>query len=144
HSIVRMQGFLKAQRCSPCIRYLKLEAQLSTERGTVDQTKFGGPPSLRTLVAFGEHAHSDRTSGLCYRLKLPRLRAYEAVCRRGGIVRLASKPGETDWYASTNRAAVLPSRLGAEKKHFLPARWLPGGDVRAVQIHLPCNFGRGD
>src|SRR5262249_4575971 len=59
-------------------------------------------------------------------------------------VRLSSKPGEADRYASTNRPAFRPSRLIAEKEHFLCARWLPGGDVCAMQVHLPCSFGRGD
>src|SRR5947208_17161187 len=105
-----MQGFLKAQRCSPSIRYLELEAQLSTERRAMHQTKVGGPPSLRSFVAFGEHADRDRDPDLCYRLKLPRHRAYQPVRRRCGNVRLAAKPGKTDWDASTNCAAVLPSR----------------------------------
>src|SRR5207244_2980671 len=111
HSMVRMQGFLKAQRCSPGIRYHKLEAQLRTERGAMDQTKFGGPPSLRTVVAFGEHGDCDRVPDLRDRLKMPRVRADEPVRRRFRIARLAPKPGETDRYASTNCVAVFPSRL---------------------------------
>src|SRR4030095_15350869 len=96
HSMVGMKGFLKAQLCSPSIPHLKLEGQLSTERCAMDQTQFGGPRSLVVFVAFGEHADCDRILGLRYRLELPRLRAYDAVRRRCGIVRPASKPGKTD------------------------------------------------
>src|SRR6516162_11029293 len=52
HSVVRMQSFLKPQRSFPGIGQHKLEAQLSTEGGTMHQTKVGGPPPLRTLIAF--------------------------------------------------------------------------------------------
>src|SRR5262249_47464718 len=109
--MVGMQRFLKPQRGFPIIRYHKFEAQLSTERGAMDQTKFGGPPSLRVLVAFGEHAHCDGTPDLRYRLKLPCLCTDEPVRGRRGIVGLASKPGEADRYASTNCVAAFPSRL---------------------------------
>src|SRR6185295_18100326 len=111
HSMVGMQGFLKAQRCCSSIRYHKLEAQFRAKRGAINQPKFSGPPSLRIFVAFGEHADCDLVTVLGDRLKVPRRRADEPVCRRSRIVRLASKPWETNWYASTNCVAVFPSRL---------------------------------
>src|SRR5262245_52179419 len=109
--MVCVQGFLKTQRSLPCICNLKLETQLPTKRGTMNQTKFCGPPSLRVFSAFSEHAYFDCTSDLLNRLELPRLRTYKAVRRGRGIVCLGSKPWETHWYASANCPAVFPSRL---------------------------------
>src|SRR5262249_50022570 len=144
HSMVGMQSLLKAQRCCSSIRDHKLEAQFRAKRGAIHQTKCSGPPSLRLFVAFGEHADCDRITAPGDRLQVPRRRTDEPVCRRSRIARLASKPRETNWHATTNCVAVIPSRLCAEEEYFLFARRLPRGDVRAVKVYLPYSFGRGD
>src|SRR5262245_38958518 len=144
HSMVGMQSLLEAQRCCSSIQYCQLEIQFRTKRGAIHQTKLSGPPFPRLFVAFGEHADGDRVTDLGDRLKLPRGRADEAVRRRSWIFRLVSKPGETNWYAPTNRMAGFPSRLRAEKEYLLSVRGLPRGDVRAVKVNLSHNIGRGD
>src|SRR5580698_10372241 len=101
-----MQSFLEAQGRFPRIRHHKLERELSAERCVMDQQKVGRPPFPGALVAFGEHADGYGLAGLLDRLNLPSLCADEAVSWRLGIVRLVSKPGETDGYSSTNCATV--------------------------------------
>src|SRR6516225_7158174 len=142
HSVIRMQSFLEPQRSFPGIWQQKLQAQLSTEGSTMHQTKVGGPPPLRTLIAFSEHAHGNRVPVLHDRLELPRFGAREAMRRRIGIVRLLSKPGKANWHTATNSAAILPVRPRADKEHFLAAQGLPGSHVRAVQVHLSFSLRR--
>src|SRR5271165_2912703 len=117
HSMVGMQSLFKAQWCFSRIRYHKLKVEFEAKGNAMDQAKFDGPASFRILVAFGEHADCDRAPNLRDRLQSPRFGAYESVRRRIGIVRLASKPGETDRYAPTNCVAVFPFRLCANKEH---------------------------
>src|SRR5262249_55958527 len=110
----------------------------------MDETKFAGPPTSRGFIAFGEHADCNRIPILHDRFKLTRFRAHKAVRRRARIARFVSKPREADWYAPANGAATLPMRLRADKERFLSVARLPGGYVRAVQIHLPYGRGGGD
>src|SRR5262252_8886880 len=110
----------------------------------MDQAKVRGPPFPRVVIAFGEHADRNRVSGPDDRLKLPHCGAHESVRWSVGIVCFISKPGEADGHASPNGAVTLPLRPGAEEKHFLGASWLPGGDVRTMQVHLTGRCGRGD
>src|SRR5437588_8509190 len=100
----------------------------------MDQTKVSRPPFFRAFIALGEHADRNCIPDLRDRLKLPRSRTHESVRRCLGIVCFISKPGEADGHASPNGTATLPLRLGTDEKHFLRAPWLPGGDVRTMQV----------
>src|SRR5258708_4339769 len=108
HSEIGMERFLEAERRFPSIPHHQLQAQLGTERGTMDHMKVGGPPSLGSVIAFGEHADRNSILGLHDRLKLPGRRTHESVRRCTGIVCFAAEPGEADGYAAANGAAVLP------------------------------------
>src|SRR5580658_1837483 len=139
-----MQGFLKAHARFPGVGYLKLEAQLGTKRGAIFRAEFARPPFLRIFVACGEHADGDPVCCLRDGHKLPRLRAHEPVSRSCWIIRFVSEPGKTDGHASTDCAAILPSRPCAEKEHFFSVFWLPGSYICAEQVDFARRFGGSD
>src|SRR5215470_285443 len=100
------------------------------------QAKLRRPPAPRLLVALGQHGHGDSRFLFNNGLKLPGFGAHESVCWSFRIVFLGTKPGKADRNSSSNCLTILPARLRAQKKHLTVFRWLPGGHLGAVQIHL--------
>src|SRR5260370_34513812 len=85
YSEIGMQRFLEAERSCPRISDYQLQAQLGTNRRTMDQMKVSGPPSLRIVIAFGEHADRNCIPGLLDRINSARHRTHESVHRSTGI-----------------------------------------------------------
>ena len=109
HAEIGMERFLEAERSCPSIPCHQLQVQLGTKRGAMDEMEVSGPPSLRNVIAFGEHGDRNCIPGLHDRLKLPRRRAHQSVRRSAGIVFFVSKPGKADGYSATNGVTVLPA-----------------------------------
>src|SRR5262249_33703363 len=115
HSIVRVQGFFKAERSFACICAGELETKLGTKPDAIRKAKFGRPPELRLLVTLGKHAHGDSRLVFNNRLQLPHPCAHKSMSGHFRIVCLGAKPRKTNRDSSADRPAFLPARFRAEK-----------------------------
>jgi hypothetical protein len=131
-----MQGFFEAQRRGAGIGADKLQPELGTKGDAMYKPKFRWPPAPGLIIALDKHADRNCAFVLHDRLELPGSCAHKSMGWSVGVIYLSAKPGKADWNAASDRLAVLPARLRAREKQFLVPRWLPGGHVGAVKIHL--------
>src|SRR5215813_3905776 len=136
HSVIGVECFFEAQRCSPGVGAKKLQTQLGTERNAMHQAKFRRPPVPSVLIALSKHGHRDPSLGFSNGRELPKFCPHESMSRSVGIVCFGAEPGKADRDSSSDCLTFLPTGFRTNEKHLVFARGLPGSDLGTMQIHL--------